>query len=470
MAFFVLTALIATSYVRGQNPNLVGRKVVTKYKTPLRVGDNVVNNDGEFRVFTVERVNGDWLWVVEGSVSGWVRSVDVVPFEKSVEFYTRQIQASPDSASAAHSYLCRGAIHDRNGETDAALADFNAALRLVPTYVAAFNNRGIIWDKKSAHDKAIADFTEALRLRPNYVAAVFNRADSWSSKKEYERAIADFSEAIRLDPKLARAFFGRGLAWNESKRYDLAIPDLTEAIRLDPTTDEVHYQRGIALLSSGSYDAAVADFTEHLRRHPTRPEAFANRGTAWKLKGEYEKALADLDKAVGLAPKNTVFLYKRGMARLESGDDDKAIADFNEVIRRDPKAGMIVAGLARGTAWGHKREYEKAVSDFKEVVRLDPLNDSALNNLAYIWATCPDARFRDGRRAVESATRACELSQEEVPTFLATLAAAHGEAGDFDKAVRCQEKANKLFTDDEEKKNGEKQLALYKQRQPYHDD
>jgi tetratricopeptide (TPR) repeat protein len=158
------------------------------------------------------------------------------------------------------------------------------------------------------------------------------------------------------------------------------------------------------------------------------------------------------------------------MAWLEAGADDQAIASFTEAIRLNPRTGMIVAGLARGTAWGHKREYEKALADFKEVARLDPLNNTAHNNLAYIWATCPDARFRNGRRAIESATRACELSREDVPGFLATLVAAHAEAGDFGEAVRWQEKANKLTADDKERKNGEERLALYKQRKPYHDE
>ena len=50
-----------------------------------------------------------------------------------------------------------------------------------------------------------------------------------------------------------------------------------------------------------------------------------------------------------------------------------------------------------------------------------------------------------------------------------TLAAAYAEVGDFDYAVEWQEKANKLYTDAEDKKKGEEWLKLYKDKKPYRD-
>jgi hypothetical protein len=88
-------------------------------------------------------------------------------------------------------------------------------------------------------------------------------------------------------------------------------------------------------------------------------------------------------------------------------------------------------------------------------------------NRAWLWATCPDARYRDGKRAVESATRACELSEWKDAVFIDSLAAANAEAGDFEAAVKWQSKANELYPAAEDKKQEEERLKLYREKKPY---
>ena len=56
-----------------------------------------------------------------------------------------------------------------------------------------------------------------------------------------------------------------------------------------------------------------------------------------------------------------------------------------------------------------------------------PVAERDGNDLAWLLATAPDARFRDGPRAVEHATRACELSGWRDAAALDTLAAAYAE-------------------------------------------
>ncbi len=91
------------------------------------------------------------------------------------------------------------------------------------------------------------------------------------------------------------------------------------------------------------------------------------------------------------------------------------------------------------------------------------------NNIAWVLATCPEAKFRNGRRAVELATQVCAATGNQVPALLDSLAAAYAEAGDFDNAVRTATRALELTRRDAASSAPaiEARLRLYKAGRPY---
>lgn len=125
--------------------------------------------------------------------------------------------------------------------------------------------------------------------------------------------------------------------------------------------------------------------------------------------------------------------------------------------------------ITRGNVFRLKGDFDQALQDFDEALSLRPDHPLALNSKAWLLATCPVARCRDGTKAVEVATQAVEQDKGDL-WCLDTLAAAHAEAGDFDKAVEIQvkilrdQKLNKTF--DEEFRQ---RLELYKKKKPYRD-
>ena len=78
-----------------------------------------------------------------------------------------------------------------------------------------------------------------------------------------------------------------------------------------------------------------------------------------------------------------------------------------------------------------------------------------------------DPRFRDGKRAVQTATKACELTYWKDAMILDTLAAAHAESADFESARKWQSKAIELLTDLSEKDDFKKRLKLYQENKPF---
>jgi Flp pilus assembly protein TadD len=73
-----------------------------------------------------------------------------------------------------------------------------------------------------------------------------------------------------------------------------------------------------------------------------------------------------------------------------------------------------------------------------------PDDPEAQKSMAWVLATSPEARFRDGAKAVQLAERANQTTQGRDPSIATTLAAAYAESGRFPEAMETAERALQL--------------------------
>ena len=105
-------------------------------------------------------------------------------------------------------------------------------------------------------------------------------------------------------------------------------------------------------------------------------------------------------------------------------------------------------------------------------MRLAPNDHNIIDSNAEFYATCPDAEYRDGKKAVELSKLANEKAGKDVTwQYFRTLAAAYAEVGDFELAVSEQRKVlDDKQIDATDKKEQETRLALYRAKKPYRDE
>lgn len=220
---------------------------------------------------------------------------------------------------------------------------------------------------------------------------------------------------------------------------DRALEHFNETIQRDPRDAGAYHARGAVFVAQGDYDRGIADFGKSIQLRPDSASYYADRGSAWFRNGDYDRALEDLSEALRLKPDYVSGYVNRAAVRTALGEHTKAIADYSEAIRLRPN--LATAYRSRGVVWKLLGEYEKAVADMDACLLINPNDAGAHNNLAWIWATCPDPSVRSGGKALESATRACELTGWKRAGYLDTLAAAYAEAGQFTKAVEVMTRA-----------------------------
>jgi Tfp pilus assembly protein PilF len=167
---------------------------------------------------------------------------------------------------------------------------------------------------------------------------------------------------------------------------------------------------------------------------------------------------------------NYVADYNLGSALFQKGRVDEAITYYQKALHIKPDCSEAHNNL--GEALYQKGKVDEAIVHFQKALENQPDNAEAHNNLAWLLATSPDARVRDGVQAVKYAGRACELTHYGVTTLVGTLAAAYAEAGRYDDAIVTAQKACALAEKSGEQdllEKNQKLLELYRAHQPYHE-
>lgn len=183
--------------------------------------------------------------------------------------------------------------------------------------------------------------------------------------------------------------------------------------------------------------------------------------------GQSIRAIKELDEVIVLDPKSYQAYVNRGLVYTQTEDYDKAAEDFQKALQISPRNEQLLFDC--GYAYEKTDDYKNALAIYHQAVTFHPESSMAYNNLAWLLATCPQAEFRDGKKAVDYATKACDLSQWKDPASLDTLASAYAEVGDFDHALQWENVAlscpNFNPTDAAEARD---RLVLYQSHKPYH--
>lgn len=124
-------------------------------------------------------------------------------------------------------------------------------------------------------------------------------------------------------------------------------------------------------------------------------------------------------------------------AHFQPGKYAEAVKAFTQQIAVDPQDPMLMMG--RSLANEYDGRWREAIADCEQFLVMQPASDSQKVRLADLLATVPDAKLRDGRRALSLAQAG--LSAGRGPYALQALAAAEAEAGDFEAAAATQREA-----------------------------
>jgi tetratricopeptide (TPR) repeat protein len=390
---------------------------------------------------------------------------------------------------------------------DRALADLNKAIELDPENVARYEDKATLLAQMKKFDEAQAALDQARKLSPKSLKLLAEKSQLHVQQRKFDAAIDDLSQALAIDSSKIGVLLLRAAVYQEKGDYPKALADLDEALKLKPKSPELFAEKAKVHLRQKNFDAAVDDMNQAWAADPGNVGVLLLRAGVYQEKGDKQKALADLDQAVKLEPDMPLVVRTHAMFLAQEKRLDEAVAEMQKLAKRTPKDPLTLLQL--GALYGAKKDWAKsieadqavlaldpnewralhglgdamlntgrqaeAIAYFEKALKLEAKDDGILNNLAWVLATSPDAKLRNGRRAIELATEACKLTEYKLPHILSTLAAAYAETGDFAAAIKWSTKAVELADkakgksgegDEETKQALKKELENYKAKKP----
>ena len=399
--------------------------------------------------------------VLQNRALAWVEKLS---WEKAVTDSDAALKLNSKSATA---YAVRAEARKGLRETEKAILDYSEAIRLEPGDPIYLNNRGSLYDALQKWDLAFQDFDKAVKIQPRYVHALNGRGEALRNLGMGEKAMKDFDLAIELDAKSANLYNNRGLTLSSLGKHENALTDFNRAIQLRPDYAAAYNNRGLNYAAMRKYVEALADYNQAIKIEPGFPGPLNNRGMLSAQEGKLKDAIADFSQIIRLRPDNISAYNNRAAAYDKNGQPDKALTDLDTAIKLAPKEGQSFKN--RAIAYVNRGRWDDAMGDFATATTLLPEDVEAWNWLARLYGSHPTASLRNGAKAVEAATKACELSQWKNADCVDTLGAAYAESGDFEKAKKYAHDAIAIEgIPAATRQRMERRLGLYEQGQAFH--
>ena len=334
----------------------------------------------------------------------------------------------------------------------------------------AYRGLAGIEGKLDRHAAAVDHLRAALDIEPDdprartaLLQALFRAGDPTQLKSQLETWLGQDPDSAELRGRLAEVLAGED---------DLAgsARELSRAVQLEPGNPNLRFLYGQTLARQGRMPAALEQFERAIEIDPEDDEAHFLIGVVAAGEGDRAKALRHYQRSLELAPTNLAAHLEIARLLVDSGRIDDALPHYTAILSADPDHAAAHNDL--GVSLVRAGRHAEGVEHLRRAYTLDEQYLASGNSIAWVLATNPDDRLRDGTQAVLIAREINARTGDREPALLETLAAAHAENGEFAQAMATIERAMAVTTAAGQTRETEllrTRLDLYRSEQPFRD-
>jgi tetratricopeptide (TPR) repeat protein len=283
----------------------------------------------------------------------------------------KQLIEDPDPRIRADALCDRGTVHEHI-DPDAALRDFQQAVKEFPRHAVAWANAAVILRRKKRLDEALAAHRKAIEIEPF-------RGQWWCGLVPIYRAMkrpadmrAAVDKAVEVDPLDPGMHFARGRTLYELKDANEAEKAYRTALDLNPSYAPAYFWLGAIHEDRSDWDKAIDVYRKAYELDPSNKHALMHEMAILKRKTRrFEDAAKRLEQVLAKYPRNYWARFELGMIYGDNLDrQEDSLRVFRECAKLNPKdvearanIGLALWKLGRG---------DEAIAAYRKAREINP--------------------------------------------------------------------------------------------------
>ena len=398
------------------------------------------------------------------------------PLAKSVAAFERALALEPNDLPTI---VWLGEVYLAQGRAEAAGPMFVRALTLDPGLVSAHFGAGRVALANTDYADAARHLEQTLAANPQFTAAHYPLGMSYRGLRDVKRAEAHLRQQgdlqiLPIDPLMKdldellqspKAYDLRGARALETGDFAAAAAYSRQGLALESGNPSLRLRLGTALFQMGDARGALEQFEEVVRTSPEYARGHYSLAVLLQAGGRHQEAIDRFSAAVKHEPGYVQARVGLAGALRQSGRLQEALAQYQEARRINPSFPDAAHGYAMALV--RMQRYQETRDTLADAMTRHPDQPMFPQALARLLAAAPDARVRDGRRALALVEGL--LKTQQTLELGETLAMSLAEVGQYGQAAIVQRDviaATERAGLDQLSRHMGENLKLYERREP----
>lgn len=199
-------------------------------------------------------------------------------------------------------YMAEGDEKEDSSKHEMAKDEFNEAISIDPTLLAAYNSLIVVYKKLDMYEEAQETMAEAIKIMPEDPEGWLSLYEIYLIDGEAQKAKYSLQKALKYEPENQKMLCNAGEIFMRQEMLTEAVELFEKAIEINPSDIRLYNYAGICYRRLNRYERAISNYRKALRIDPKDHNIHYNFGKAWQEAKDYKSARRSYETALSLKP------------------------------------------------------------------------------------------------------------------------------------------------------------------------